>query len=932
MDMGESVPLDIRGPRIRPRPEGAAPFWSVMIPVYNRGAYLEGAIRGVLEQDPGPKEMQIEVVDDCSTEIDFEPIVREVGRGRVDYYRQPINLGLIGNWNALLNRARGRWVHMLHDDDRVLPGFYSSLRGGLEMETDVGMAFCRHGFIDEHDRATFVMPPERETPGVLENFIEKLGAMQRIQFASVVVRRDAVEALGGFRPDLYFAADWELWKRLAAHFKTWYEPRTLAFYRRHGGSETSRVVRAGRTTADLRRAIEASRAYLPGGKVESITSQAKQYYVADAMGLLQQACARGDLEAAIHHAREGLLLDNSPNVVQFIAEGWRESAEQLAKHLTETVQRSLGPESTGQEAVYQMRRQMAEGWLASPLQHLEALFAGGFNRVQALLVASGLKAEGVPGSDKEFVDGLVKAVNEGLKSSGLGEPKTIAALLAAMLYLRPDEVLTTFDLPIVPAWFLQEYLRFIHEQPQLFNVLGASEQYGKFMHRWVAYLHEHVMAEPQSELWRNAALYFVHAGNFIPLYFNRDHLNDFHSRRGDLIERVLKSLGHQIDYSFPARPTRRIRVGIVNGYFSAQTETFHTLPAFEELDPEKFEVVLFTLGRSGDAVEAYCRSRAERFVELLRDLPAQVAALRAEDLDAVITGSNVTAVTSPILLLLTHRVARIQCTLFGSPASTGVPNMDIYISGRMSEPERGAQEHYRERLFMLDGPGFCFTYPKVDGPPLPVVTREALGIPEDVVVFASGSNFYKITPELESTWLKVLQAVPNSKLLLYPFSPSWSNAYPITTFMRRLVNNMAALNLDVSRLVVLPGLAGREEVKSYLRVADVYLDSFPHSGSHSLYDPLELGIPAVAMDGDNLRGRHGGAMIRDLGLPEWVAADEAGYVEAARKLGTDRALRATVRERILKGVAKPARFIDPKFYSGQIGQMLEQLIAEWRPR
>jgi cellulose synthase/poly-beta-1,6-N-acetylglucosamine synthase-like glycosyltransferase len=71
-------------PPIAPVPEGTPrPFWSVMIPAYNCDEYLRRTLASVLEQDPGPGDMQIEVVDDCSTQGDPAAVVREVGRGRL---------------------------------------------------------------------------------------------------------------------------------------------------------------------------------------------------------------------------------------------------------------------------------------------------------------------------------------------------------------------------------------------------------------------------------------------------------------------------------------------------------------------------------------------------------------------------------------------------------------------------------------------------------------------------------------------------------------------------------------------------------------------------------------------------------------------------------------------------------------------------------
>jgi len=119
-------------PQIDPVPEGTPrPFWSVMIPTFNCAKYLRQTLESVLAQDPGPGLMQIEVVDDVSTKDDPEAVVREIGKGRVQFYRNGQNLGAIRNFNGCVQRAKGHWVHILHGDDAVLPGFIGRYRQGL---------------------------------------------------------------------------------------------------------------------------------------------------------------------------------------------------------------------------------------------------------------------------------------------------------------------------------------------------------------------------------------------------------------------------------------------------------------------------------------------------------------------------------------------------------------------------------------------------------------------------------------------------------------------------------------------------------------------------------------------------------------------------------------------------------------------------------
>lgn len=172
------------------------PFWSVMIPTYNCANFLVETLKSVLAQDPGSDIMQIEVVDDFSTKDDPEAVVRELGKGRVSFFRQPKNGGPIPNFNTCIQRAKGHWLHILHGDDMVLPGFYSTLQKSLEKEPTVGAAFCRHIFVDENGQWQWLSALERETPGILPNWIEKIAIGQRIETPSIVVKRQVYEKLG----------------------------------------------------------------------------------------------------------------------------------------------------------------------------------------------------------------------------------------------------------------------------------------------------------------------------------------------------------------------------------------------------------------------------------------------------------------------------------------------------------------------------------------------------------------------------------------------------------------------------------------------------------------------------------------------------------------------------------------------------------------
>ena len=305
---------------IEPIPKGLhRPLWSVMIPTYNRTKYLEQTLKSVLEQFPGSDVMQIEVIDNCSTEADPEAVVRRIGQNRVSFYKQSKNVGLVANLTTCIKRARGHLVHILHDDDLVLPGFYSHLQSAFEQESTIGAAFCRYAHVDESNRQHYLPMLERSTPGILSNWLERIAVEQLVQPPAIVVRRSVYEKLGGFHPELLYTNDWEMCKRIAAHYRVWYEPKTLAYYRVHSDSATSALIKSGRNIVDICRDIEISRAYLPNLIADKLSAKAKAKCIVRTLRTAYRALTKGDMVTMIVQIREALKCSFSLSVIKVLS-------------------------------------------------------------------------------------------------------------------------------------------------------------------------------------------------------------------------------------------------------------------------------------------------------------------------------------------------------------------------------------------------------------------------------------------------------------------------------------------------------------------------------------------------------------------------------------------------------------------------------------
>jgi glycosyltransferase involved in cell wall biosynthesis len=300
--------------------EGAGgPRWSVMIPTYNCAGHLEAALSSVLAQDPGPEAMQIEVVDDHSTSDDPEAVVARLGAGRVIFHRQPENVGVVANLNTCLQRSRGELVHLLHGDDLVLDGFYSTLEERLRAHPDAGAAYCRHLYVDENGRRLDAAPLAPASSGILRHGARFLAAEQRIMTPCVVVRRSVYEGLGGFDNRLACAEDWEMWVRIAARFPVYYEERPLACYRLHGSSNTGRNLRNGRNLDYTRLAIELFSSYFDPAEQRAVKRTAFSRYAASGLEAARSLQSQGDAAGARAQLRVVWRLEKSPRTAAGIA-------------------------------------------------------------------------------------------------------------------------------------------------------------------------------------------------------------------------------------------------------------------------------------------------------------------------------------------------------------------------------------------------------------------------------------------------------------------------------------------------------------------------------------------------------------------------------------------------------------------------------------
>lgn len=213
------------------------PRVSVFIPTYNRAMLLPHAIRSVLEQTFDDLRL---VISDNASEDETPEVVASFDDPRIEYVRQPANLGLLGNQNWFLTRVETDFALILGDDDMLYPTLLERAVAEFDRLSRAGVVHTAFDVIDERgevllEDANWTYGLEHDCVESAAKFIrESMRWSCRICASTALMRTSALPTEGMVEKD-FPAIDFGLWLRMAAAgWEFAFLSETLGAYRIHG--------------------------------------------------------------------------------------------------------------------------------------------------------------------------------------------------------------------------------------------------------------------------------------------------------------------------------------------------------------------------------------------------------------------------------------------------------------------------------------------------------------------------------------------------------------------------------------------------------------------------------------------------------------------------------------------------------------------------
>jgi predicted O-linked N-acetylglucosamine transferase (SPINDLY family) len=226
------------------------------------------------------------------------------------------------------------------------------------------------------------------------------------------------------------------------------------------------------------------------------------------------------------------------------------------------------------------------------------------------------------------------------------------------------------------------------------------------------------------------------------------------------------------------------------------------------------------------------------------------------------------------LLVFARKPTPVQVTMLGMPATTGLATMDYRLTDRYLDPPGATDGDYTEQSIRLPHCFWCYEAP-IEAPPVGPLPASSNGF----VTFGCLNQFVKVSREVWPLWVRILQALPGSRLVL--LCPPGDHRDAIHALLQNG-------GIAQGRVEFFARGSQVEYFRRYLEL-DLSLDPFPYNGHTSTLDSLWMGVPVITLAGRTAVGRGGVSILSNAGLPELIARTPTQYVETAVQWAEDRA-------------------------------------------
>jgi predicted O-linked N-acetylglucosamine transferase (SPINDLY family) len=340
-------------------------------------------------------------------------------------------------------------------------------------------------------------------------------------------------------------------------------------------------------------------------------------------------------------------------------------------------------------------------------------------------------------------------------------------------------------------------------------------------------------------------------------------------------------------YSRLQAKSARLRVGYLSADFRAHVMGRLLEGVMTAHDRARLSLHLFSLAppSAEDALTARLRAGSDSFDVLHgEDDLAAAQTIGARDVDILIDLMGHSAGSRPGILR--HKPAPVIATHLGYHGCIGLSQVDYKITDRFADPP-DAVHCQIEAPLVIDA--CVLPVCRVAPAPGDAVSRRALGIEPDQVVFGIFVGLYKLSARCLALWRRILERVPSAMLLFSPLNVAEQPIYH---------RQLDAHCVPCDRVRYLPSPVDDAHARARYRLVDAVLDTVPYSGGDTTAAALDMSVPVITVVGARHAERMTSSLLAHLDLFECIAHNDADYIDLACRIAEDAAWRRSVAAKI----------------------------------
>tara|TARA_Y100001958_G_C21234899_1_gene561119 strand:- start:678 stop:2534 length:1857 start_codon:yes stop_codon:yes gene_type:complete len=362
---------------------------------------------------------------------------------------------------------------------------------------------------------------------------------------------------------------------------------------------------------------------------------------------------------------------------------------------------------------------------------------------------------------------------------------------------------------------------------------------------------------------------------------------------------------------------KKIKLGYFTADFRNHATSHLTSEMFENHDKSKFETYGFYLGNTVNENDIW-HQRIKKsfnefyFVNKMSDLEISNLVINLNIDIAIDLMTHCTNGMENRFGVFSRKCAPIQVNFLGYPGTSGSKAIDYIIADRVVIPEKNKSFFSEEIIYMPNSYQPNSKNFKVSNKKY---IKDNFNLPSDKIILCCFNQHQKITPKIFKIWMNILKKNSNTVLWLLQ-----DNKFS----KKNLIYEAERAQVQKDRLI----FSDRISIENHLeriKLADLFLDTYPYSAHTTCSDAIRSGLPVVTLMGESFASRVASSLLKTTNLDELITMSYDEYENLINNLINNSSRLERLKLKV-KNNAKESVLYNSKIYTKHIEEAFMNII------